>query len=73
MLTDYVLTNWPLHTQEIREPLQLVQLLTAFRFYGIGMGMAVIVFVMEITIQKMNVIKDARGVIGRLARVNAWH
>ena len=50
-----------------------MQLLTAFRFYGIGMGMAVIVFVMEITIQKMNVIKDARGVIGRLARVNAWH
>ena len=72
MLTDYVLTNWPLHTQEIREPLQLVQLLTAFQLYGIGMGMAVIVFVMEKTVHNLNVIKDTPGVSGRLARVSVW-
>ena len=49
-----------------------MQLLTAFQFYGIGIGMSIIVFAMEKTKQKINVIKDTPGVTGRPAKVSAW-
>ena len=49
-----------------------MQVLTAFQLYGIGMGMAVIVFTMEKALRKLNVIKGNHDVTGRPAKVRAW-
>ena len=65
--------TWSQRAQDIREPLGLVQLLTAFRFYGIGTGMSVVVFVMEKAMRKINETRASRGITrGGPAKVYAW-